>query len=205
MSRTSSIGAPTADRPGRESAGGDDRPACRAKGQGVGGLCVGARVFCGRHGAADESDWSSQYELTFSLWLERAECEFLTGNFEKAEQLIEELLQRAASKVDQAAVYHLKVQLHVVKVRKPASRRQCAQPCLRLFGIDLPAHPTWEQVQAEYETVWRTLDGRQIESLIDLPLMTDPELQAAMRVLSDLTLAAYFTDFIFVACSCAAW
>ena len=27
----------------------------------------------------DESDWSSQYELTFSLWLERAECEFLTG------------------------------------------------------------------------------------------------------------------------------
>ena len=30
----------------------------------------------------DESDWDSQYELTFSLWLERAECEFLTGNFD---------------------------------------------------------------------------------------------------------------------------
>ena len=54
----------------------------------------------------DESDWGSQYELMFSLWLERAECEFLTGNFDKAEQLIAELLQRAASKVDQAAVYH---------------------------------------------------------------------------------------------------
>ena len=26
----------------------------------------------------DEHDWGSQYELTFSLWLERAECEFLT-------------------------------------------------------------------------------------------------------------------------------
>ena len=56
-----------------------------------------------------------------------------------------------------------------------------ALDCLRLFGIDLPAHPTWEQVQAEYETVWQSLDGRPIESLIDLPLMTDPELQAAMR------------------------
>ena len=42
----------------------------------------------------DERDWGSQYELTFSLWLERAECEFLTGNFDKAEQLIVELLQR---------------------------------------------------------------------------------------------------------------
>ena len=42
----------------------------------------------------DEKDWSSQYELMFSLWLERAECEFLTGDFDKAEQLIEELLHR---------------------------------------------------------------------------------------------------------------
>ena len=58
---------------------------------------------------------SSQFELMFSLWLERAECEFLSGNFDTAEQLIAELLQRAASKVDQAAVYHLKILLHVVK------------------------------------------------------------------------------------------
>ena len=54
----------------------------------------------------DEGDWGSRYELMFSLWLERAECEFLTGDFDQAEQLIAELLQRAASKVDQAAVYH---------------------------------------------------------------------------------------------------
>ena len=67
----------------------------------------------------DERDWGSQYELTFSLWLERAECEFLTGNFEKAEQLIGELLQRGASKVDQAAVYHLKIQFHIVKAENP--------------------------------------------------------------------------------------
>ena len=67
----------------------------------------------------DERDWGSQYELTFSLWLERAECEFLTGNFEKAEQLIGELLQRRASKVDQAAVYHLKILFHIVKAENP--------------------------------------------------------------------------------------
>src|SRR5262249_1147132 len=63
-----------------------------------------------------------------------------------------------------------------------------------LFGIDIPARPTWERVQAEYETVWQTLDGRPIESLIDLPIITDPELQAAMQLLSILTPSAYFTD-----------
>jgi PAS domain S-box-containing protein len=142
----------------------------------------------------DDSDWGSQYELMFSLWLERAECEFLTGNFEQAEQIIAELLQRAASKIDQAAAYHLKILLHIVKSEKPQAVHS-ALTCLRLFGIDLPAHPTWEQVQAEYETVWRNLDGRTIEGLIDSPLMTDPELQAAMRLLFVLAHAAYFTDF----------
>jgi PAS domain S-box-containing protein len=131
--------------------------------------------------------------LTFNLWLERVECEFLSGNFDKAEQLIGELLARAGSKVDQAAAYQVKVLLHIVKAENPQAV-DSALECLRLFGIDLPAHPTFEQVQAEYETVWESLDGRPIESLIDLPMMTDPELQAAMQVLSVLTPASYDTD-----------
>ena len=142
----------------------------------------------------DDRDWGLRYELTFSLWLERAECEFLSGNFDKAEQLIAELLRRAASNVDQAAVYQVKLLLHTVK----SENRQAvasALTCLRLFGIDIPAHPTWEQVQAEYEAVWQTLEGRPTESLIDLPVMTDPELQAAVQLLSVLGPPAYFTDF----------
>ena len=142
----------------------------------------------------DFRDWSSQYDLMFSLRLERAECEFLTGELDTAEQLIAELLQRGASIVDQAAVYHLKVLLHTVKSEN-AQAVAIALTCVRLFGIDIAAHPTWEQVQAEYETVWQTLNGRPIESLIDLPIMTDPELQAAMQALSTLQDPAFLTDF----------
>src|SRR6266481_4026423 len=142
----------------------------------------------------DEGDWGSHYELTFGLWLERTECELLSGNFEKAEQLIVELLQRAASNVEFADASCLKIHLHLLKGELPRAV-DSALRCLRLFGIDIPAHPTWEQVQAEYERVWRNLDGRPIERLIELPLMTDPELQAAMRVLSAANPPAYFTDF----------
>jgi len=66
---------------------------------------------------------------------------------------------------------------------------------LRLFGIDIPAHPTGAQVQAEYETVRQNLNGRAIAGLIDLPLMTDPKQQGAMQVLSILLGPAYRTDF----------
>jgi PAS domain S-box-containing protein len=49
-------------------------------------------------------------------------------------------------------------------------------------------------VQAEYETVWRNLEGRPIEALIDLPLMRDPEMQAVTRLLCALSNSAYVTD-----------
>ena len=69
-----------------------------------------------------------------------------------------------------------------------------ALTCLHLFGVDLPAHPTWEQVQLEYETIWQNLDGRPIENLIDLPLMADPEMQAVTDMLSAMLPATYFTN-----------
>jgi len=138
--------------------------------------------------------WSDQHELTFRLWLERAECELLSGDFEKAEQLIGELLQRGASDVEFADASCLKINLHVMTGEHPLAI-DSALGCLRRFGIDLPAHPTIEQVRAEHEAVWQALNGRLIESLIDLPLMTDPKMQAAMQVLSVLAGPATFTDF----------
>src|SRR5260370_75846 len=141
----------------------------------------------------DEGDWGSHYELTFGLWIERAECEVRRGNFEKAEELIGELRERGAANVEFADASCLKIHLHLLKGELPRAV-DSALRCLRLFGIDIPAHPTWEQVQAEFETVWQTLNGRPIESLIDLPIMTDPELQAAIQVLSVLTPPSYFTN-----------
>jgi PAS domain S-box-containing protein len=140
-----------------------------------------------------EIDWSNEYELTFSLWLERAECELLTGDFEMAGQLIGGLMQRAASKVDEASVGHLKVTFHVMRSEfQPAV--EAALTCLDRLGIEIPAHPTEDQVQAEIETLGQALGARSIESLIDLPLMIDPELVAATQMLSDLTVPAYFAD-----------
>jgi predicted ATPase/signal transduction histidine kinase len=156
---------------------------------------VSARAYLASGMAlVDEQDWSSQYELTFNLWLECGQCELLNGNFEKTEQLIAVLLQRTASKVDQAAVYDLNVRLHTVQGEYPQALDN-ALACLRLFGIDLPAHPSWEEVEAEFQTIWRNLSGRSIETLIDLPRMTDPELQAAMQVFSILAQISWFTDF----------
>ena len=142
----------------------------------------------------DEGDWGDQYALTFGLWLERAECEFLTGNLDEAERLIAQLLPRGVSKVDQAAVYNLKVRLHVMRSENEQAVA-AALAGLRGFGIDIPAHPTQKRVQEEYEAVGQALDGRPIETLIDLPLMTDPDWLAAEGLFSVLFAPSYFINF----------
>lgn len=140
-----------------------------------------------------EDAWSRCYELAFGLWLERAECEFMCGNGDHVEPLIAQLLAKGASRIDKAAAYRLKIDLHVMRSEYPEAVATALE-CLRLFGIDMPPHPTREQVDAEYEKVWRNLGERPIESLIDLPSMTDPDVQAAMGVLAVLNSPAYFTD-----------
>ena len=142
---------------------------------------------------SDGWDNASQYELAFAVYLERAECELLSGNFDEAERLIYQLIRRGVSRADKAEAYRLKIHLHIIKSEKPQGV-DAALECLRLFGIEMPSHPTREEVQAEYEIVWSNLKKQSIESLVDLPLMTDLEMRAAMRVLGFLTGPALYTD-----------
>jgi PAS domain S-box-containing protein len=154
----------------------------------------GRTYFASGMALLDGRDWSSQHQLKFSLALECAECELLCGSLEKSLQLIVELLQRAASDVEFANASCLKINFHVLTGEHPLAI-DSALTCLNRFGIFLPPHPTLEQVEAEYETVRQALGGHTIESLIDLPLMTDAKIQAAMQVLSVLAGPATFTDF----------
>ena len=141
----------------------------------------------------DDSDWESRYRLAFDLWLERANCEYLLSHFDTVKQLIDAILAKSRLKTDQAAACHLKVLVHETLAEHPQAI-DAALACLRLFGIDAPAHPSDEQVRQEYEAVWRNLDGRPIESLIDLPRLTDPEIQAVLEIFPVVQPSAFFTD-----------
>ena len=140
-----------------------------------------------------QDGWVRHYELRFQLQLDRAECEFLRRNSDATEPLIDELIEHAASKPDLAAAYFLKIQLYLVK-SEHSKAAACALASLEPFGIMVPARPTWDQMLAEVDELWRELEGRSVESLVDLPLMTDPDLLAAMRLLATIFDAIGLSD-----------
>lgn len=140
-----------------------------------------------------EEPWEALHDLKYGLELERAECEFLAGNLDLAAVLIPALLSRARTRIEKASAYQLLTEIRLTR-GETGKDVEAALEGLRLFGIDVSPHPTWEEVTAEYDLVWKNLGDRRIEDLAHLPLMTDPEMQLVMGLLASLLGPAFWSD-----------
>jgi PAS domain S-box-containing protein len=155
----------------------------------------------------DESDWGSHYDLTFSLWLERAECEYLTGQLASAEARLSLLSTRARIIVDSAAVTCVRLNLYTTLDHSDSAVEVGLDYLRRVDDGQWPLHVTAEDVRQACDRLLQRLGSGSIESLVDWPLMTDPDRRATMDVLTMLTSPALFTEenlFRLVVCRMAA-
>jgi PAS domain S-box-containing protein len=160
--------------------------ASTAYGSALSYLVAGAALLAG-------DCWEQRYQLAFALELNRAECEFLTGDLEAAEERLSMLSCRVANLVDQAVVTCLRVDLYTTLDRSEAAIGVCLE-YLRHLGVEWSPHPTEEDVRREYEHMQHQLGSRSIEQLIDLPLMSDRESLSTMDVLTSASSAALHSD-----------
>jgi PAS domain S-box-containing protein len=137
--------------------------------------------------------WERQHDLTFELELHRAECEFLTGALAEAEQRLAGLSARATTTIERARVTCLQVDLYTT-LDQATRAIAVGLDYLRHLRIDWSPHPTEDEVRREYERIWSQLGSRTIESLIDLPLMSDAASLATLDVLTKLGPPAWHTD-----------
>ena len=137
--------------------------------------------------------WDRRPDLKFALEFHRAECEFLTGALAAAEARLAMLAPHAAGRVAQAAVVCLCIDLYTTLNRSDRAI-DVALEYLRPLGGEWSPHPTEQAVRREYDRTWSLLGAREIEELIALPAMSDPESVAAMEVLDKTLPPALFTD-----------
>ena len=139
-----------------------------------------------------EDAWARRHELAFSLEINRAECEFLTGELAAAEQRLAALSGRAANTVELASVACLRVDLYTTLDQSDRAVGVGLE-YLRHLGIEWSPHPTEEEARREYDRIWSQLGSRAIEELIELPLMSDPVSLATLDVLTKVLPPALFT------------
>jgi PAS domain S-box-containing protein len=140
-----------------------------------------------------EESWETRYELIFSLELLMAECELLTARIESAEKRLSVLAQHAKSEHDVALVTRLRLTLFNTLDRSSDAVVACLE-YLRRRGTHWSLRPSMDEVRREYDRIWWQLAGRQIEDLIDLPLIASSEVLDILDVLTETVNTALHTD-----------
>ncbi|OQW89623.1 MAG: hypothetical protein BWK78_07600, partial [Thiotrichaceae bacterium IS1] len=134
--------------------------------------------------------WQTDYELTLALYELANEVAYLNGDFERQGQLAEIILNRAQSLLD-------KVKTHEVQIRTcwaQGLKREALDrtlPILEQLGVKFPEQINQTDIERYLQDTQLTWREKPINSLGDLPPMTNKTYQAAMRLLSLLTGPVY--------------
>jgi PAS domain S-box-containing protein len=140
-----------------------------------------------------EDSWEHLHDLTFTLELNRAECEHVTGQAGAAEERLSALATHASTLGERAAVACLRMDLYLT-LDQSSRAITVGLDCLRSVGVEWSPHPADEEVRCEYERIWSQLGTRKTEDLVELPVLSDPSSLAILDILTKLATPAQATD-----------
>jgi len=136
--------------------------------------------------------WSERYDETLGLHLYRSQCEYLMGNFRRADELFAALFANARGNLDRTKAYRLRMQLYQVSGRY-AEAVATAFDALELFGVSFPKSEddVRAATAAEQQSMAANLAGRRIADLADAAVATDPTVKAMIGLLADSLTSVY--------------
>ncbi|MET0405817.1 MAG: ATP-binding sensor histidine kinase [Cystobacter sp.] len=135
--------------------------------------------------------WESDHELAFNLRMAHTTSELMLGNLAGALQLAEEVTRHARTTPETGAAYVHKSRILTLQGQVEAAGLNLLE-CLEKLGIQLPHNPSLEQLRAAEQETDRLLEQHPIDTLLDLPPLTDPSQKTILEVLSGLSTQGLF-------------
>ncbi|MEA5574477.1 AAA family ATPase [Calothrix sp. UHCC 0171] len=144
------------------------------------------------------SVWERDYPLALSLYTDIIEATYLNGDFETMERLLSELQKQAKTNLDLIKAQEIQIEALVAQ-GKLLESLNLGLGILAQFGIKFPQTPTLEDYTTALERARQAIGDRvaalqkhrTTAELIDLPLATDEQAIAVMRVLVKLAAPAF--------------
>ncbi len=130
---------------------------------------------------------------SFQTALEAVKSSLAAADLVASDRHIQLASAMANTKIEKAEVCCLKIDWHLRRSEVPESVAAGLE-CLREFGLYMPLHPDQLDLETATIGVWERLYGRQVEDLVHLPMMDNPEVEAIVSVLSAMTNSAQLTD-----------
>ncbi len=136
--------------------------------------------------------WQKQYNLALEIFTLAAEVAYLSSNLAAMDRHIATVLQKGQTLLDKVPVYELKIEADIAQNRL-AEAVKTSLTVLDFLGVKLPQQPSKLNVLLGLLNSKRTLRGKHIPELVNLPIMQDEQIVAAFRLLTTLGAAAYLT------------
>jgi PAS domain S-box-containing protein len=146
----------------------------------------------GQELSGDEG-WQTSCNLNLALYSEAAEVAYLSGDFEQMEIFTSVVLQHVKTLLDKVKVYEVKIEACNAQ-NKELEAIKIAIPLLKQLGFSFPDLPQLLDIEQELEKTQTNLADRQIEDLINLPQMTNPDKLAVMKITSSIFSSVYIAD-----------
>ncbi|MCP4347713.1 MAG: serine/threonine-protein kinase PknK, partial [Desulfobacterales bacterium] len=143
-------------------------------------------------GLLNEKNLQTDYDLMFSLGLGAAETSYLTGEFSRAEQLMEEMLQYAKSLTDKSKVYKIRIMSYIAQNRLQEAVVSGLE-ILEQLGVKFPEKPGKLSVLFELVKTKLALRGKDTNDLLNMNMMSNQNMIAAMQILSAISGPAYIS------------
>jgi predicted ATPase/class 3 adenylate cyclase len=140
--------------------------------------------------AAGADDWNRDYGLARDLRLEGAEAAYLSGDFEHTAEWTGSVIERGATELDRVRAYEVRV-LAANARGEPSAAVDEGLKLLRRLGVRIPNAPTRRDIVLAMVRTKIALAFKRVESLAQLPVMTDERDLATMRLLQLVMTAAY--------------
>lgn len=134
--------------------------------------------------------WQSCYQLTLHLHEAAAEAAYASRDYEQMDRRIDDVLKHAKAHMDMVKVYEVKIESFKTNNQLTEAVRTGLR-ILRLLGISFPEKPSSFHIVISLMRTKLALVGKPVASFAGLPDMTDPEKQAALRILLSIGSAAY--------------
>jgi len=140
-----------------------------------------------------EASWDEEYETLFRIHLERAELEYLCLQFDEAKLRLRVLHRKAKTKLEQAVVINLLMQLEV-SVDNRDEVIELAGKALALLGVAMPVRFGRARLLRQLLRIRLKLRRQSGETISALPPMTDPTSRVAMKTLDVATNSLFHED-----------
>jgi predicted ATPase/signal transduction histidine kinase/tRNA A-37 threonylcarbamoyl transferase component Bud32 len=141
------------------------------------------------------NSWENDYDLTLEMNIETAEASYLTGNFDKMDELANEITIHSKALLDRIRINEIIIRSLMARDRFKEGIDQAIE-ILKQLGIYITPEPSEIGVLLNIFYLLFMLSSKKIEDLKNLPVMTDAQKLAAMRILMNAASSAYYSNIL---------